>query len=145
MRAARKQARSRCSVEMVVANFADMVKARTALLPGDKVRRVSIQGVVDTGRMRMVLPADVVKQLGLAVTGKNKVRYANGRSAIRDSVEGVYVEIMGRHGIYAAIVEPKRREARIGAVVLQDLDFVVDPAKRRLVPRDPRIRTCELD
>jgi hypothetical protein len=44
----------------------------------------------------------------------------------------------GRQDIFSAIVEPTRKEAMIGAIVLEDLDFLVDCQNQRLVPSDPR-------
>jgi hypothetical protein len=38
--------------------------------------------------------------------------------------------------IFTAIVEPKRATALIGAIVLEDLDPLVDCTNQRLVPRD---------
>jgi hypothetical protein len=60
-------------------------------------------------------------------------------------VEGVYVQILGRHSPFSAIVEPKRRSALIGAMVLESLDLLVDCPNQRLVPRDSRYLTSEIE
>jgi hypothetical protein len=60
-------------------------------------------------------------------------------------VQEVYVKLQGRDGVFTAIVEPKRRTALIGAIILEDLDFLVDCTKRRLVPRDPRYVVSEIE
>jgi hypothetical protein len=44
----------------------------------------------------------------------------------------------GRDSVFNAIVEPARESALIGAIVLEDLDFLVDCTGQRLVPRDPK-------
>ena len=133
------------SVEFEVANNDDMAEVRRGQRSPDQVRRATISGKVDGGAVRLVLPKAVVKQLGLTITGKVKVRYADGRRATRATVEGVYVDIQGRHNIFLAIVEPKRETALIGAVVLEDLDYVVDCTNRRLVPRDPAEQFYEIE
>src|SRR5438270_11097123 len=84
-------------VEVELANYEDMAAARRGILASEKVRRLRIQGLVDPGASRLVLPQTVVKKLGLESTTKVKVRYANGRTAERPLVEGVYLELMGRH------------------------------------------------
>jgi hypothetical protein len=44
-----------------------------------------------------------------------------------------------------AIVEPARESALIGAIVLEDLDLLVDCANQRLVPRDPNQIISEIE
>jgi predicted aspartyl protease len=135
----------RVSIELVVANNDDMVRAKDGTLAKGKVRRLTIRGVVDSGANKLVLPGKVVKELGLPLAGKVKVRYANGQSAIRDMAEGVHVELLGRHGTFRAVVEPKRDTALVGAIVLEDLDLLVDCPNERVVPRDPKIQIQELE
>jgi len=135
----------RFSVEFGVANYADLIRAQDGTLPPDLVRRETIQGVVDSGATRLVLPQAVVKRLGLPPGNPILVRYADGRRAQRAGAEGVYVEVLGRHGTFTAVVEPRRKTALLGAIVLEDLDLVVDCTAQRLVPRDPRSLTSEIE
>ncbi len=135
----------RFSIEFQVANRGDVLKAREGLLAEDKVRRATIRGVVDSGAGRLLLPKSVVEQLGLPPADKVKVRYADGRTRTRDTAEDVQVEIQGRRGTFTAVVEPTRSDALIGAIVLEDLDFLVDCLHQRLVPRDPRFVISEVD
>jgi predicted aspartyl protease len=135
----------RFSIEFEVANYVDVIKAQEGSLPSERVRRLIIRGVVDSGAARFVLPQAVVKQLGLPVTGKVQVRYADGRRAIRSAAQGAYVKILNRDSTFTAVVEPKRETALIGAIVLEDLDLLVDCRHQRLVPRNPRIATYEIE
>lgn len=141
----RGSAMGRFAVEFEVSNYTDVMDARRGLLAPEKVRRARIRGVVDTGASHLVLPAKVVKQLGLTKTTKTSVRYADGRRAVRDLVEGAYVELVGRQAPFRAIAEPKREDALIGAIVLEDLDLLPDCTEKRLVPRDPNIVTSEIE
>ena len=43
---------------------------------------------------------EIATQLGLEPLGKTKVRYADGRHALREEVEGVYVTLLGRSGTF---------------------------------------------
>jgi predicted aspartyl protease len=135
----------RFAVEFEVANNTDMELVRGGALQNEKVRRVTIRGVVDSGATRLVLPGKVVEKLGLIPSAKVRVRYANNARAVRDAVKGVFVKLLGRDGVFTAVVEPKRRSALIGAIVLEDLDFVVDCTSQKLVPRDPRFVVSELE
>jgi clan AA aspartic protease len=135
----------RFNVDFEVTNYGDLAAMQLGALAPDKVRRLKLRGVVDSGAARFVLPKRVVNELGLPVTAKVKVRYADGREAVRAQADGAYVEILGRHTVVEAIVEPKRPDALIGAIVLEGMDLLVDCANMCLVPRDPRYEIVELD
>jgi len=135
----------RFTVDFEVANDADLGAVQLGLLAPDKVRRMTIRGVVDSGATRLVLPLSVVKRLGLPVTGKITVRYADRRTGKRDTVDRVHVELLGRSSTFKALVEPRRRTALIGAIVLEDLDFLVDCTNQRLVPRNPKYIISEIE
>lgn len=135
----------RVSVRMEVVNFFDVALERQGLLKPDQVRRQSVDGIVDSGAAKLVLPQAVVKQLGLPLSDRVTVRYADGRTAQRHEAEGVYVQLLGRHGTFTAVVEPKRTSALIGAIVLEDLDLLVDCQQQRVVPRDPHGAIYEIE
>jgi predicted aspartyl protease len=128
-----------------VANYNDVVLSESGHLEPSEVRRFQIEGVVDSGATRLVLPAAIVKQLGLPPTGRTRTRYLDGRTGMRDVVDAERVTLQGRSGQFKAIVEPKREKALIGAIVLEDLDFVVDCTSQKLVPRDPRVIVSEIE
>jgi len=138
-----KMGRFRVDVEL--ANNDDIIRAKHGDLDPKDVRRITIEGVVDSGAARVVLPLSAAKHLGLQSTGKVRVRYADRRAAKRDQVEGVYLELQGRHGVFKAVVEPKRETALIGAIVLEDFDFLIDCTHQRLVPRDPKYVVSEIE
>src|SRR5712692_10516665 len=118
MRARGADGVGRISVEFEVVNNDDLIRALDGTLAPEKVRRETIQGVVHSGATKLVLPQAVVKRLGLRLGDPIEVHYADGREAERAGAEGVYVELLGRHGTYVAVVEPKRKTALVGAIVL---------------------------
>ena len=145
MRARGAEGVGRFSVDIEVANNDDLALARRGLLPPDQVRRETIPGVVDSGAVRLVLPEAVVNRLGLPLGDPIPVRYADGRRDQRRQAKGVFAQLLGRDGTFTAIVEPNRDTALIGAIVLEDLDFLVDCAQQRLVPRDPSGPLSEIE
>jgi hypothetical protein len=52
---------------------------------------------------------------------------------------------LGRHGTFTALVEPQRETALLGAIVLEDLDLLVDCPSDRVVPGDPNIQVHEIE
>lgn len=134
----------RVEAKLEVANYEDLVLLEKRLITPDKIRRLIIRGIVDTGSTTLVLPQGVAKQLGLTPKRKVNVEYADDHFKVRDEVEGVYVTLLGRGGIYRAILEPKRDTALISAIILEDLDLLVDCKKLRLVPRDPKYKVFEV-
>jgi predicted aspartyl protease len=135
----------RFSVDFEIANNDDLALARRGVLPADQVRRQTISGVVDPGAAMLVLPGTVVKELGLPMGDKIKVRYADGRRAQRQEAQGVFIRLLGRETTLPAVVEPKRETALIGAIVLEALDLLVDCGQHRLIPRDPEGPIFEIE
>ena len=135
----------RFSVEFEVANHEDVVQAKKGFLPPEQVRRGRISGVVDTGAARLVLPASVVAALGLPEAGQVTIKFADGRREPKTVVGDVQLEIQGRSSVFTAVVEPGRADALIGAIVLEELDFVPDCTRQALLPRDPHGLIAEID
>ncbi len=135
----------RFSVEFKLANSIDVADVRRGMLAAEKVRQTTIQGVVDTGATRLVIPASVAAQLGVREVGETRVRYADKRTATRKLVDDVLVELLGRQATFLASVEPDRDTALIGAIVFETLDFVVDCSTQTLRPRDPNYIISEIE
>ena len=135
----------RFAIEIELTNSRDFALMQLGLITSDKVRQVKIRGVVDTGATRLVIPESIAKQLGAREVGETKVRYADGRTATRKLVDDVMVDLLGRQATFRAVAEPDRNSALIGAIVLEDLDFVVDCSTQSLHPRDPNQIISEIE
>jgi clan AA aspartic protease len=110
------------------------------------IRAVEIEALVDTGATTLVLPIDVVEQLGLAESGKRKVRYADGSVAEVPWVGGIKLEILGREGIFSALVHARGTRPLLGQIPLEELDLLVDPKTRevRVNPESPDAPMLEI-
>ncbi|MCI0703518.1 MAG: hypothetical protein L0241_20755 [Planctomycetia bacterium] len=135
----------RVIVTFELSNYYDLQQVEHGHLTPDKIRRVALQGVVDTGAARLVLPKGVVDLLGLPVSGTATVHYGDRSTQKRDMVNDAHVQLLGRGSVFNAIVEPNRTDARIGAIVMEDLDLIVDCAKNEVVPRDPNTIISEVE
>src|SRR5262245_51429196 len=141
----RKKNMGRFSVDVHLANYVEATNAENGVLAKDQVHQLTIRGVIDSGATRLVVPDAIVKQLGLKPKRKVRVKCADGRHALRDQVDGVQLTMQGRTGVFKAVVEPKREAALVGAIVLEDLDFLVDCERQRIVPRDPKYIVSEIE
>ena len=140
-----RAAMGRFAVDVKVLNNRDVHLAAYGALAPENVRCAVLRGVVDSGAAKLILPASTVEQLGVRTMGEATVRYGDQRTATRPVVEEVRLELLGRHGTFSAIVEPDRTTALIGAIVLEDLDFLVDCTKQQLTPRDPNRIVSEVE
>ena len=65
------------------------------------------------------------------------MKYANESVEEKDIVWGVEVELCNRKGVFEAVIEPNKNYALIGAVVMETLDLIVEPASLQVYP-NPR-------
>ena len=135
----------RFSVEFAVANNRDVVGLHVGEPVLERVKHVVLSGVVDSGAARLVLPQRVVDELRLQIEGETTVRYADHRREKRPLVSNVWLQLLGRHGVFSAVVEPARNDALIGAMVLEELDLLVDCATQSLYPREPDSILTEIE
>ena len=131
----------RITVDVTLANAADIIIADRGLLSPNKIRKVTIPAIVDTRATRLALPASVAKELGLQEKKKIAVEYADGRRAVRPMVSGVWLQLLDRDDTFSALVEPKRKTALVGAIVMEALDLLADCGRQTVYPRDPERMT----
>ena len=101
------------------------------------IRRTTIDGMVDTGAVSLILPQNIVERLGLDQQGTAVVTYADERQDERPLAGPVTVRIGNRAMVTNCIVGPPRSEPLIGQVVLEMLDLIADCANHTLGPRYP--------
>ena len=117
---------------VTLTNAADKVLERRGQLTRDDVHIYKTDALVDTCAVRTVIPAHVVKQLGLGIRGQQVVELADGRKETVGVSEPIEIDIDGRDTIEAALVLGD--EVIVGQTVLEVLDLFVDCTNRRLVP-----------
>jgi hypothetical protein len=81
----------------------------------------------------------------LPEAGQLTVIFADGRREPKTIVGDVQLELQGRSSVFTAVVEPGRADALIGAIVLEELDFLPDCTRQALVPRDPHGILAEIE
>ena len=116
-------------------NAADRGIVGEGLRDESTVRRTTVEGVVETGAMMLMLPENVVSRLGLKRQREVVVTYADERKETRPVAGPVTVHIGNRFMITDCVVGPPLSEPLIGQIVLAALDLVADCTNRTLAPR----------
>ena len=124
-------------VQCEVENTVDRAIADRGLVAESRVRRASIEGIVDTGAVMLMLPQNLVKRLGLAASQVVTVTYADERAEERLVAGPVTVRIGDRITQTQCVVGPPQCEVLIGQLVLAAMDMVADCTNRTLTPRSP--------
>lgn len=60
-------------------------------------------------------------------------------------MSNVWLQLLGRHGVFSAVIEPERQDALIGAMVLEELDLLVDCGTQSLQRREPDAILTEIE
>ena len=120
---------------MELENTVDRDIVSEGLRDESTVRRATLDGVVDTSTVMLVLPEDVVDHLGLRTRRQVVVTYANEYTESRPMAGPVTVQIGNRFMIGECVVGPPASEPLIGQIVLEALDLVADCGRRTLAPR----------
>jgi hypothetical protein len=129
--------RAMIEVEIELANYVEEVLARAGHLPADKVRKVRTRAKADLWFNYVVLSPKIAEQLGLRIVGEAVVRDGQDYQATCPMVQDLSVEVLGRRGVFRAIIEASETGARIGTLVLADFDLLADSETLSLKPRDP--------
>ena len=116
-----------------VQNFVDLFNATQGDLDTSQVRTAEIEAVVDTGATYLCLPPTVIEQLGLLYARTQTVTTANG-PAERRFFKGADITIKDRNIEMAVMENDEATPPLIGYLILEALDFVVDPKANRLIP-----------
>ena len=94
------------------------------------------RALVDTGAPHLCLPESLARQMDLPFDRFRRVTYADGRSMEAPYVGPIRIEVGDRECFVGAMVFGD--EVLLGAIPMEDMDLLVDPARRKVVPRDPR-------
>lgn len=119
-------------IPVKLTNAVDEGLRRRKKLSAKNVRSLRSEALVDTVAMRTIIPAQVARQLGLAIHGKQIAEYADGRKETVAVTEPLWVNIAGRDTTDEALV--LGNEILLGQTVLEKLDLLVDCANQRVIP-----------
>jgi len=116
-------------------NEGDLYQYDRRKLSRKKVRKAEIEAVVDTGAVMMLLPQELVEQLGLHRLGKVVVRLANEQRVELEKASGIHLAIGDREMSASCLIGPPGCEPLVGQLVMEEMDLIPDRLLRTLTPR----------
>jgi predicted aspartyl protease len=101
--------------------------------PAKPQRRVRLSLLVDSGAVYSVVPASLLRKLGIKPHSRRTFTLADGTRVTR-RVGDVLFRLDGRQGASPVIFGGKGDSTLFGSVSLEALGFILDPLKRELRP-----------
>ncbi len=90
------------------------------------------RALVDTGSTWLIIPQHVANQLKLSILEEREVTLADGAKRRVPYAGPVRVQFSGRNAFTGALVMGD--EVLLGAIPMEDMDLIVHPLHRRLMP-----------
>ena len=118
--------------ELTLKNGGDIVLAQKGHIMEQDVRSVTVNAVVDTGAVTLIINDDVCQKLGLAIEGTRTATLADGNKVNCKITEPVRICWKDRDVSCQAVVIPKG-EILLGVIPLEFMDLIVDPVAEQLV------------
>jgi clan AA aspartic protease len=116
--------------------FADITLSNPKNL---ELKPIQVTALVDTGALMLCIPEHIALQLNLETETTREVSVADGRKANVPYVGPIKVSFGSRFCYVGALVLGD--EVLLGAVPMEDMDLVLNPAKREITvdPASPNI------
>lgn len=99
---------------------------------------MTVRMMADSGAIMMAINEDIQMQLGLPVIEKTIVQLADGSRLELEVVGPLKARFGDRSCTLDALVLPGNTEPLFGAIPMEYMDLIVDPAKQTLGPHPSR-------
>jgi len=119
--------------DITLKNATDVVNTLRGIAKEPDIHQTTVRAMVDTGCFTLVIPEAIRKELGLAVVEERDVTLANETSETCKVTEPVEVHWKDRHDVVRAMVLPSAKEVLLGAIPLEGMDLIVDPARQTVI------------
>jgi len=119
--------------EITLKNVEDIFKAKNGIIKKHEIRQTTLTAMVDTGAGTLIINEPVRQLLGLDVIEERQVTLANETKEMCKLTEPVEIHWKNRSSSVRALVISGGGDVLLGAIPLEDMDLMVDPAKQRLV------------
>jgi len=121
--------------DIILTNAMDEALAERGQFDAEKVRSVTVNSVVDTGAITLVINEEVREKLGLRIIEQRYAKLADGNRTLCNLTEPIHIQWKNRNCRITAYVVPTANNVLLGAIPLEDMDLIVDPVKQQLIGR----------
>ena len=127
--------------DITITNSLDEGLARRGDLAEEKVRKVNVRALVDSGAYMLCINENIKAQLGLEKIDEMLAEMANGKLETVEITGPVEVRFENRSTSCRAAVLPGESEVLMGSIPLEDMDVVILPKEQKLIvnPETPYI------
>ena len=101
----------------------------------DELRFQTIEVMVDSGASYTMVPASLLRSLGVTPLRRGSFELADG-NRIELEVGQTWVQLEGRRGITLVVFSEEGAKPLLGAVTLETFQLGIDPVGMRLIPVD---------
>jgi clan AA aspartic protease len=119
--------------ELELINADEIALANRNIIGIDDIKRITVNMLVDSGSYYMCINETVKEQLDLSVIEKRKGQLANGQIVEYDVVGPIEVKFKNRRCHVDAMVLPGDSEMLLGAIPMEDMDFLIHPLRQELI------------
>jgi clan AA aspartic protease len=118
--------------EITLKNAWDITNARHGIITEPEIRQTTVTAMVDTGAATLIINENIRRQLGLSVESTYEAELADGSVQTYGKTEAVQIQWKNRDTVCRAVVVPNANDVLLGAIPLEDMDLIVNPAKQEL-------------
>ncbi len=110
----------------------DLESSRRGLIKSEKVKKISVTALVDSGAYMLAVNETIKAQLDLQTIDEQLAELANGHVEKVEIVGPVEVIFENRSTTCRAVVLPGDAQVLLGAMPMEDLDVIIDPRSQQL-------------
>jgi len=118
--------------EITLKNGGDLVRYKDGSILEKDIRSVTVNALVDTGAVTLIINEDTCQKLGLTIEGIRTATLAGGNKIDCKITEPVRIYWKNRDASCQAVVLPEG-EILLGVIPLEFMDLIVDPVAEQLV------------
>lgn len=122
------------NVDIELTNGKDIDAFEDGIISESQIRRMVVEMNVDSGAIMLTINEVIQNQLGLRTREVRSCELADGSVVDLPVVWPILVRFGNRTSVASALVLPAKTKPLLGAIPMEEMDVLIDPARNRLIP-----------